>query len=149
MSLESMTASGELIAKKPVANEIQKLIEYVSRRLDDAGNESVHADARYEQAYNAILACATAALLSNSLRIRARDGHHLIAINSLEFTVGLDSKTIGFLNKIRRKRHKAIYEGSLLVPRKELDEVITKAHDIYELTIKYLASRGFSPPLFR
>ncbi len=110
MGLEELIESGLLDRKSPTKNEIKKLVEFALRRLDDARNETVHTDARYEQAYNAILACATICLKALSLRVRKRDGHHLLSMDSLRFTLELEDKTADYLQTVRRKRNKALYE---------------------------------------
>jgi hypothetical protein len=86
--------NGWLVAHKSSKQEIANLLGIVARDLKDSQAKNVSDDWRFAIAYNAALQAATAALAASGYRA-GRDGHHYRVIQSLELTVGKDSKFIG------------------------------------------------------
>jgi hypothetical protein len=65
---------------------------------------------------------ATAALAAAGYRAE-RQNKHQRTVETLAFTVGLDSQEIGLLDACRRKRHIAVYEQVGFVSDREADEM--------------------------
>ena len=65
MSLAELILRNELKREQPTTGEINRLLEGIDRRLQDAANEANHPETRLEQAYHAILGCGLAALRLN------------------------------------------------------------------------------------
>ena len=77
MSLEEMILRGELVREPARPGETRRLIAAATRRLEDAANTSIHPETRLEQAYHAILNCASAVAVnrrtSRACACNARD----------------------------------------------------------------------------
>ena len=58
------------------------------------------------------------------------EGHHYWAIQSLAFTLGLDSRTITRFNKFRQKRNLSDYERTGMVSEQEVKEMILFAKQL-------------------
>ena len=91
MSFADWVKNGWLVAHKSSKQEIANLLGIVARDLKDSQAKGVSDDWRFAIAYNAALQAATAALAASGYR-PGRDSHHYRVIQSLELTVGKDSK---------------------------------------------------------
>jgi hypothetical protein len=74
----------------------------VARDLKDSQAQDVSDDWRFAIAYNAALQAATAALAAAGYRT-SRDNHHYRVIQSLELTLGKDTKFVRALDAFRKK----------------------------------------------
>jgi hypothetical protein len=108
MSLQSWLGSGKLKAHKTSKEEIADLLKAVDRDLQDAQLTVLSTDRRFATAYSAALLMATVALTSSGYRA-SQEGHHHWTIQSLAFTVKLDSRAVDRLDAFRRKRNIADY----------------------------------------
>ena len=104
MSFADWVKNGWLVAHKSSKQEIANLLGIVARDLKDSQAKDVSDDWRFAIAYNAALQAATAALAAAGYRA-GRDSHHYRVIQSLELTVGKDSKFIGAFDAFRKKRN--------------------------------------------
>jgi hypothetical protein len=68
MSLAEMLLRDELRREPEASGEVERLLEAIERRLQDAGNEANHPETRLKQAYHAIQNCALIGLRVNGLR---------------------------------------------------------------------------------
>jgi hypothetical protein len=82
-------------------------------------------DWRFAIAYNAALQTATAALAAAGYRA-SRESHHHRVIQSLEFTLAPERKTIDTFDRFRKKRNISSYDIAGSVSDKE-------AHEMFEL----------------
>ncbi len=101
MSFADWVKNGWLVAHKSSKQEIANLLGIVTRDLKDSQSKDVSDDWRFAIAYNAALQAATAALAAAGYRA-GRDSHHYRVIQSLELTVGKDSKFIGAFDAFRK-----------------------------------------------
>jgi hypothetical protein len=76
--------------------------------LQEAKARPCNPDWMFNIAYAAIINLADAALKSEGFRIKS-SGHHYYSIQSLEYTVRLDSKTVELIDSFRELRHKVTY----------------------------------------
>ena len=88
MSLEDLLLRGELRREPATSGEIQRLLDAITRRLEDAGTDSIHPETRLQQAYHAILICALVALRTSGLRPGMGPGHHIVILESLLAAIG-------------------------------------------------------------
>ena len=89
MSLSEMEARSELEPVASTPEELNRLLTMVKRRLQDAAVVETSNEARFEHAYHAILGCALAALRANDFRVYSLEGKHVLALNTLQYTVGV------------------------------------------------------------
>jgi len=113
----------------------------IARRLEDARNLSIHPETRLEQAYHAILNCALVALRANNLRPVNGHGKHFYALESLLHTMGVEHKRVDYYQELRDLRNKDIYEGSIHVSEREVEEAIEEAVWLQELLREWVEER--------
>ena len=141
MSLEEMILRNELERLEPSPGEIDRLLGAIARRLEDASKHTIHPETRLEQAYHAILNCARVALRANNLRPVNGPGKHFYALESLLHTLGVEQKRIDYYQELRDLRNKDIYEGSIHVSEREVEEAIEEAVWLQEQLHALLAQR--------
>ena len=127
MSLEEMLLRGELKREQPTAGEIDRLLMAIERRLRDAANSTNSPETRLEQAYHTILNCALAALRSEGLRPTNAAGKHIVALESLLSTLGVDPRRHDYYQTLRDLRNREIYTGAVHVSECNVAEAIDEA----------------------
>jgi len=141
MSLEEMLLRNELERLEASSGEIDRLLGAIARRLEDAKNPTIHPETRLEQAYHAILNCALVALRANDLRPVNGPGKHFYALESLLHTMGVEHKRVDYYQELRDLRNKDIYEGSIHVSEREVEEAIEEAVWLQELLRTWMEER--------
>ena len=129
VSLEDWLNEGRLRQHKTSKNEIKQLLAVFARDMTDAQSNTISIDRRFATAYNAALTVSTAALAANGYRA-AGEGHHYWVIQSLAFTLKLDSESIEVFNRFRRKRNTIDYERIGTVSEREVLETLELARSI-------------------
>ena len=123
MSLADWAANRWIIAHAASPEEIENLFAVVDRSLKDASIPALSADGRLTFAYNAGLQLATIALAAEGYR-PGRERSHERAINSLQFSAGVATKTVNLLDLTRRKRNTANYEQIDMATDTEVEELL-------------------------
>jgi len=143
VSFADWVKNGWLVAHKSSKQEIANLLGIVTRDLKDTQAKDVSDDWRLAIAYNAALQAATAALAAAGYRA-GRDSYHYRVIQSLELTVGKDSKFIGAFDAFRKKRNVSSYDSGGGISHREVEEMIRIAqslqHDVAQWIRKNHAS---------
>lgn len=129
LSLEDWLNEGRLRQHKTSKSEIKQLLAVFARDMADAQSNAISTDRRFATAYNAALTVSTAALAASGYRA-AGEGHHYWLIQSLAFTLQLDTETIEEFNRFRRKRNTIDYERIGTVSEKEVLEMLELAKSI-------------------
>lgn len=130
MSLEKWAEYGWLKAEPSSRNEIDGLLEIVERDLSDAGVEAISDDRRFEAAYSAARTAAAIALRACGYRTTQQLGHHQKTIESMEFTIMADSRTIQKLRVFSKKRNAASYDSAGNVTAHELEQMVEFAAEL-------------------
>lgn len=118
--------NGWLADHKTSPQEITDLFKAVDRDLTDAQAPGLSPDWRFNIAYSAVLHLANAALAADGYRA-ARDSHHYRTIQSLAFTMGVDSILVAQLDRCRKKRNLGTYEIAGAVSELEAEEMFVLA----------------------
>jgi hypothetical protein len=126
MSLADWRRNGWLITHESNSAEISDLLQAADRDLRDSQSSDLSPDWRLAIAHNAAMMCATAALAASGYRA-AREGHHRLALQSLEYTVGLEEHTLARLDTFRKKRNLSGYQRAGAVQDSEAQEMISLA----------------------
>ncbi len=142
MSLDDLLFRSEIVREKPVLGEIDRLLEAVERRLEDAAHASIHPETRLEQAYHAILGCAMVGLRAHGLRTVDRPGHHVVALESLADTVGISIDRIDYFQTLRDLRNKDLYTGSTHIGDSQAAEAVEEARKLAADAKRWLDQRG-------
>ena len=137
MSLEDWLNEGRLESHTTSCEEIGKLFAVFERDIADAQIETMSADRRFATAYNAALMMARAALAASGYRTSGAGAHYL-TIQSMAFTLRLDTKTIRKLNKLRQKRNISDYEMIGMVSEQEVAEMIALAQELRDIVTEWL-----------
>jgi len=111
----------------PSKDETANLFEVVKRCLNDASVDKISLDARLSFAYQAALVCADIALRASGYRADKGAGHHEHTINSMRFTIKLDSDSIKLLHSFRKKRGLLMYDLALGVSEVEFKDALKLA----------------------
>lgn len=130
MSLQNWVAQGWIQEHKTSPQEIASLLAVADRDLANAQIETLAAEWRLIIAYNSALRTATAALAAAGFRVSTHVSHHYYGIESLRFTIGLESKLITRFDRFRKKRNLSAYEQSGAVSELEAAEMIILARDL-------------------
>ena len=130
MSLAQWLGNGWLLAHTSSAQEVGDLLAVADRDLADCRAAQLSDDWRFSIAYNAALQLATMALYARGYKVPRGQSHHLRAIQSLEFTVGIDRKTVDVLDAFRLKRNAGVYDRAGAVSQAEAGEMIALAHTL-------------------
>ena len=102
VSFADWVKNGWLVAHKSSKQEITNLLGTVARDMKDSQAEEVSDDWRFAIAYNAAFAGSDGSLAALGHRA-SRDSHHYRVIQSLELTVGKESKFIGASTHFARR----------------------------------------------
>lgn len=123
MSFADWLKNGWLVAHRSSKQEIANLLGIVARDLKDSLAKDLSDDWRFAIAYNAALQAAAAALAAAGYRA-SRDNHHYRVIQSLELTLGKDSKFVRTFDSFRKKRNVSNYDIGGGVSHREVEEMI-------------------------
>jgi len=127
----------EVISQDVSRAAVAPLLGVVAREIADA--EGVPSDdGRLEHAFAACLAVARAALAACGYRLRST-AHHYLAVESLQYTIGLTDAEIGELQRFRRMRARAIYDQVGIASREDAQAALTAARRLCERLTAWLA----------
>ena len=113
MSFESWVKNSWLEQRVSDAGEVARLLGLADGRLADYGKAvtaKLSPDVQLGLAYDAIRACATAALRAAGYRVIRGNNEHYRTIEALEFSIDPERKIIPTLDKLRRKRNIGSYD---------------------------------------
>ena len=122
VSLKDWQRNGWLRHHKTSPEEIANLFAIVDRDLKASNTRGLHDDWRFNIAYNAALQLATAALAASGYQAE-RGAHHYRVIQSLEFTIRMDAKSVRKFDTFRKKRNVSDYDRSDAVSELEVEEM--------------------------
>jgi uncharacterized protein (UPF0332 family) len=126
VSLADLAKDGKFKAQKTSKSEISRLLVIFERDMADAQITNLSTDRCFTTAYNAALMVSIAALAASGYRA-SNEGHHYWTIQSLAFTLGIDTKMIDIFNRFRQKRNISDYERTGLISKTEASEIIELA----------------------
>ncbi len=106
--------------------EMDGLLRSGRRRLQDAGNETLNIESRFDLAYNAAHALALAALRWHGYRSESR----YLVFQCLVHTLDLPDEQWRVLDQAHRKRNLAEYEGDVDVDDSLLQATLRTAQEL-------------------
>lgn len=120
--LDNLCGPGKpLAAEAPDAPEFAGLKRSGLARLQDAGNDGLSLEGRFDLAYNAAHALSLAALRWHGYRA----GNRYIVFQALPHTLGLGPEVWRVLAKCHEVRNLGEYEGDLNVDERLVTDLIT------------------------
>jgi hypothetical protein len=123
MTLDNLIGKG--LQREPTdAEEIKRFLTKIATKLADARATAVSIDSRFDIAYEAMLQIGIVALRAHSLRPDSRGGHHVLALQTLETTIGFPRAKLRVIDQFRRQRALGLYDGSFEPSETELSELL-------------------------
>jgi hypothetical protein len=110
-----------LVAEPPDRAEFDGLVKSAIARLNDAANDSLALESRFDLAYNAAHGLCLAALRWHGYRAR----HRYIVFQVLPITLGLGPEVWRILAKSHDKRNLGEYEGDLDIDLRLVTDMVT------------------------
>ena len=140
MSLENYFKNGWLKKEATSPQEIADQLGLVSRCMKDASVEGISDDLRFYTTFNAVLALANIALRASGYRTTTQPGHHMRTIETLEYTVQADNKTIRKIMAFSKKRNVASYDSAGSISNEELKQILSTADSLQQTVETWLAA---------
>jgi len=138
VTLENLIGRG-LQQETASAQEIRRLLDKAATKLEDAGSPAISLDSRFDLAYEALLQIGLAALRANHVRPDSRGGHHVLALQTLNSSIGYPRDKLRLLDEYRRQRAIGLYDGSFVPTKAEVEELIATAIDLKSYFETWLA----------
>lgn len=130
-NLDNLVRARELKEEAPDPEEIRGLIHSGAVRLEDARNESLGMESRFDLAYNAAHSLSLAALRWHGYRSEKR----YLVFQCLTHTVDLPAEEWRVLDEAHRKRNAAEYEGIIDVDESLLAALLRVTENVYRRVI--------------
>lgn len=139
MTLDSLIGKG--LRREPAdVQEVGRFLARIATKLLDAQNTQISAESRFDIAYEALLQVGLVALRARGLRPDSKGGHHVMALQTLNLTIGYPREKLRVLDQFRRKRSAGLYDGSFEPSQAELDALIHSVTDIKTSLEHWLAT---------
>ena len=126
-SLANLVRIGQLKDEAPDQEEIRGLVHSGKVKLEDAKNESLSMESRFDLAYNAAHSLSLAALRCHGYRSETR----YLVFQCLTHTVDLPAEECRVLDNAHRKRNLAEYEGIVDVDESLMAALLRVTEDVY------------------
>ena len=105
--VDRLVRIGNLHHEEPLKAEFEGLVRSAAVRLEDARNDDLASESRFDLAYGAAHSLALAALRWHG----SRAGSRYFVVQALPLTLGTDTATWRLLAKCHERRNLAAYEG--------------------------------------
>lgn len=138
MTLKDWLDSSWLIEHETTAEEMASSIALADRDIHDARINKLSEDWQFNIAYNAALQLSTAALTASGYRVNRGSSHHHYAIQSLKYTIAVDTKTIRLFDGFRKKRNVAEYDSVGMISAQEAAEMLKLAVQLRQKLMDWL-----------
>ena len=141
MSIDRLVREGGIHPFRATREEIAKVMDIAKRDLDDAEKaRGTSLDWTYSIAYNAVLQACRAYMFHMGYR-PASSGAHKATFEFMQIAVDEPrKKTIDYFDRVRKKRHRVIYEEPGLITEKEAQQLIKKAKEFLDYVSGKLSS---------
>ncbi len=126
MTLDNLIGKG--LQREPASPaEIRRFLAKIATKLSDAQSGALSLDSQFDLAYEALLQIGLAALRANGTRPDSRGGHHVLALQTLNTTIGYPREKLRLLDEFRRQRGLGLYDGSFDPSQAEVQALIAIA----------------------
>ena len=124
--LDRLVGPRGLKREPPSRTEFEGLVHSGKVRLEDAGNENLSLESRFDLAYNAAHALALAALR----RLGYRSSNRHLVFQALAHTADQPASVWRVLSKCHEKRNLSEYEGLIDISARLLDDLLQAARAV-------------------
>ena len=143
ISIESLIEAGSIHPFKATPQEIQKALNLARRDINEA--EKIQAsslDWCFTIAYNCVLQACRAYMFQLGYRSASSESHKT-TFQFMKIVASEEMKqSIDYFDRVRIKRHRALYDEPGLVSEKEAQKLLDKAREFLGYTIEFIASDG-------
>ncbi len=126
MSLKNLESQGRIKKIPPDSKTVRQLMEIADRDLATARRNFQDGDDEwaYNIAYNAMLQAGTSLMNTQGYRPEGREHHY-----SVELFLGyfLEKKEVDIFSKMRKQRHKSIYERVGIISHTDAEYALERA----------------------
>lgn len=133
MSIEELISAGNIHPFQATQEEIDKAMAIAERDLKIAESiveESL--DWSYSIAYNAVLQTCRAYMFYLGYRPAATESHKT-SIEFMKLSVDEPNKTtVEYFDRVRKKRHRTVYDEVGLVTEREVTQLLSKAREFLD-----------------
>jgi hypothetical protein len=131
MTLENLIGKG--LQREPAsAEEIHRFLARIIHQLGGCPKGTISLDSRFDLAYEALLQIGLVALRANNLRPDSRGGHHILALQTLNTSIGYPREKLRLLDEYRRQRAIGLYDGSFEPTQAEFNELLATVLELME-----------------
>lgn len=139
MSLNDWFKNGWLKTHQTSRDEVQNLLNLITRDLNDCQVPDLSVDWRFAIAYNAALQCCRIALYCHGYKPARGQSEHYRVIQSIVFTFGQEfTDDRDYLNACRNKRNISDYDAAGTISEKETAELTAFANEFYNKSLSWL-----------
>lgn len=139
--LDNLVATRQLKAEPTSPAEVATLLQRAAVLLTDAGNAALAPASRFNLAYDAAFALATAALRLHGYRPDEARGHRAIVFQSLPHTVGAPPQMWSALAAADDRRNALAYHAAMSPSQAEVADLLAQARALDRL-VRKAASPG-------
>lgn len=109
--------------------QIERYLASADKKLSAARKTlDIDEEASYQLAYEAMLKASLGFLLSHGVRPRSLPGHHVTIIEFVERHLSGGARNlVALFDRMRRKRHQALYDVGGFISRTEAEEALDTA----------------------
>lgn len=130
MSLASLVAAGSIHPFKATPQEISRSMEIAHRDSKQAERILLESlDWAYSIAYNAVLQACRAYMFFRGYRPASTESHKATLAFMQETADAQLKQSIDYFDRVRKKRHRVVYDEVGLVSEKEARQLISKAKE--------------------
>ncbi len=120
--------------------QVEKYYQAARRDLKIA-EEAEISEVAFRFSYDALLKLAIAVCASRGLRVKARKGHHIELVQKLSsFLSDQDIRMVA--DEMRSKRNRNLYDGGILISKKEASYYLDWTRKIFQKTEEVLKNDG-------
>lgn len=145
MSLKNLESQGKIKKIPTDPNTVIQIMEIADRDLATAKRNFLNGDDEwaYNIAYNAMLQAGTSLMHSQGYRPDGREHHY-----SVELFLGyfLERKDVDIFSKMRKQRHKSVYERVGTISHTDADYALQRAESIIGKIKEMIGKMGFRIP---
>ena len=142
MAYEQLLQQGRIKPYRARLEEIRRLLKIASRDLGTAERTLANdADWAFTIAYNAVLQALRAIMLAKGFRPRGAEQHGTVVQFASEALGKPFADQVSMFDRMRRKRHRVVYESAGLVSQQEAEQGLAFAKKFVEETRRLISKQ--------
>ena len=142
MSIDKQVQAGSIQSFQASAEEIEKVLQVADRDMETALRiRSEDADWSFNIAYNAVLQSCKAYMFFRGYRASSAETHKNTLAFMLEALEEPWRTRVDYFDRVRKKRHRLVYDETGLVSQAELDYLLNEARVFMDFIKKTIADK--------